>query len=84
MDEIKAEVEHIAPVVAMLEEYLLRKEQGLLKEAAVLYWRTTRMDYLRVADPQSARDFDTAWYFFAFILSLPYSREDIPNAGERP
>ena len=81
-DSIRSEAAHIAPVVEMLEEYLLRKDHGQLKAAAVRYWETTRPTYLHSADHQAVMDFDTAWYFFAFILSLPYPTDDTLLAGE--
>lgn len=84
LESIRVEAEHIAPVVGMLEEYLLRKDHGQLKAAAVRYWETTRPTYLQAADRQAIRDFDTAWYFFAFILNFPYSIEPISPAGEAP
>lgn len=80
---IRVETEHIAPVVEMLEEYLLRKDHRQLKDAAHKYWESSRPKYLQTADRQAIDDFDTAWYFFAFILSIPYSKEVTPHSGER-
>jgi hypothetical protein len=73
MSEIKAEAEHIAPVVEMLDEYLLRKDHGRLKEAATAYWEVIRPRYVQTAETQSVKDFDVAWAFFASILNIPYA-----------
>jgi hypothetical protein len=79
---IRDETVHIAPVVEMLEEYLLRKDHDQLKASAVHYWKTTRPEYLRVADRQSINGFDMPWDFFAFSLNLPYSKDVTPPDGE--
>jgi hypothetical protein len=83
LDGVRAEADHIAPVAEMLEQYLLRNDFSQLKAAAVRYWQSTRPTYLHRADRQAIRDFDTAWYFFAFALSLQYPTEDDPPKGDR-
>jgi hypothetical protein len=71
-EHVAVETAHVAPVIAMLDEYLLRKDYEQLKQDALRYWATIRPVYLTRADDQSVRDFDTAWYMYAFALGVPY------------
>lgn len=66
------EINHIAPIVAMLDEWLLRKDWDSLERDALHYWQTARPQYIRQADPQSVTDFDTCWDCLAYALDLPF------------